>query len=486
MVFAFSLYLVAMLGIGIYFAHKDKVVNEKEFLIGGRKMGKWVTAISELATETSAFIFMGLPAAVLLSGVGSVGVWLCIGCVIGSWANWHFIAPRLLEFSKEANDSVTIPQFLSNRFKHNGNLMRIICAVIFIIIFTVYAATGFKACGFLLNNIFGLDITISIIISAVIILSYTMLGGYKAVCYTDLIQGILMGLSLLIIPILGWLAIGSFNSISVEPAYWSLLPNNTWNWTSISTIISGLAWGLGYFGLPHVLVRFMSAKDVKTLKKSKVIALSCFVFSLAGAVAIGLIGRILLPDLVNGNASMVFVELAKMLCFPFLAGLVLAGVLAASMSTADSQLLVSATSFANDIYKPLWRKKASDKEMVLVSRLVILAIVITAILIATNPNTGTIMDLVGYAWGGFGAAFGSVIILSLFWKRFNYIGAVCGILTGAIVDVLWIIFLSASTGIYEIIPGFIASMIVAVIATKMTSKPNKEVEDLFDKSVARL
>ena len=390
--------------------------------------------------------------------------------------------PRLRRFSIVANDSITIPQYLTNRFLSKSKALQIICATVFLVAYTVYAASSIKACGTLFNTVLGIDATVAMYIAALIIISYTFLGGFSAVCWTDFFQGMLILGAMLIAPIFAVANMeGGISTAGVAPEYWNAF-------SSWKDIVSGLAWGLGYFGMPHIIIRFMSLKSQKALKKSAVIGISWTVIIVLFAAIIGVVGRLFLGEDANVvENELVFVTMVRKI-FPALAsGVLLSAVLAASMSTADSQLLAASSAFASDVYNPVIRKnKASDKEMLWAGRFVVLAVAIVAVIIAKNPKSGSIMSLVSNAWGVFGAAFGPSIMLSLFWKRFNFKGAVAGILGGGIVDIAWLIAapkIAAINGIYELAPGFIAGMLFAVIVTLATKAPSKDVEELYDKAL---
>lgn len=473
----FVVYLAFMLGIGVYFFVKSKDGGEKDYFLGGRQMGPWVSALSAGASDMSAWVLMGLPASIYAFGIGQA--WVAIGLAIGYAISWTVEAPRLRRFTIVANDSITVPQYLTNRFVSKSKALQIICAIIFLVAYTIYAASSMKACGTLFHTVIGIDATLAMYLAAAIIVGYTFLGGFSAVCWTDFFQGMLMLAALLIAPIFALIVIkggGAAESVADLPAnYWNLF-------SSWKDIVSGLGWGLGYFGMPHIIVRFMSVRSDKDLKKSAKIGITWNVLIVIFSVAAGCIGHLLLGEI--SDSSTVFIQMVRMLFPALISGVLLSAILAASMSTADSQLLASASAFASDVYKPVLRKgKASDKEMLWAGRFVVLAISVIAVLIASNPNSGTIMGLVENAWGLFGAAFGPAIMLSLFWKRFNFEGAIAGIVTGAVVDVLWLLCLS-STGIYEIIPGTIAGLIAAIIVSKCTKAPSEEVEKLFDKAVS--
>ncbi|MCQ2552982.1 MAG: sodium/proline symporter [Clostridia bacterium] len=470
----FIIYIIFLLAIGIYFFMKGKDGGEKGYFLGGRQMGAWVSALSAGASDMSAWVLMGLPASIYAAGMGQA--WIAIGLLIGYALSWIYEAPRLRAFSIVCNDSITIPQYLTNRFKSKSKALQIICAVIFLVAYTVYAASSIKACGTLFNTVMGIDATVAMYIAAVVIIVYTFLGGFSAVCWTDFFQGLLMLGALLIAPI--------FANFMLDAATASALPEGFMNpMTGWKDIISGLGWGLGYFGMPHIIIRFMSLKSQKELKKSAKIGVAWTTLILIFSVAAGAIGRKFLGfDQSIADNSLVFITMTRRIFPALISGILLSAVLSAAMSTADSQLLAAASAFASDVYKPIIRKqKASDKEMLWAGRIVVLAISVVALLVASNPNAGSIMSLVSNAWGLFGAAFGPVIMLSLFWKKLTFSGAVGGIVVGALVDALWLGFL-ASTGIYEIIPGFICGLIVAVVVS-MATKNDNEVDELFDKCV---
>ena len=471
----FIIYLIFMLAIGVYFFFKNKNSGEKTYFLGGRQMGAWVAALSAGASDMSAWVLMGLPTSIYALGLGQV--WIPVGLAIGYTISWILEAPRLRRFSIVAKDSITVPQYLTNRFLSKSLALQIICAVVFLVAYTIYAASSVKACGTLFNTVIGMDPTAAMYLAAVIIVGYTFLGGFSAVCWTDFFQGMLILGAMFIAPIF---AAAMLDTSSVE-----VMTGEYWNaFASWKDIVSGLAWGLGYFGMPHIIIRFMSIKSQKELKKSAKIGITWTVLIVIFATLIGVIGRMFLgfDETINEN-SLVFIAIVRKIFPGVISGILLSAVLAASMSTADSQLLAAASAFASDVYKPAIRKgRANDKEMLWVGRIVVLAIAVMALVIASNPNAGSIMALVSNAWGIFGAAFGPAIMLSLFWRRFNFKGAVAGIITGALVDVLWYAFLS-STGIYELLPGFVIGLLAAVVVTLCTKEPDEEVKKLFDKAV---
>ena len=470
----FIVYLVFMVGIGVYFFLRSKSGGEKGYFLGGREMGPWVSALSAGASDMSAWVLMGLPASIYAAGLGQA--WIAIGLAIGYTISWLVEAPRLRKYSIAANDSITIPQYLTNRFLSSSKALQVICAVIFLVAYTIYAASSIKACGTLFNTVLGIDATVAMYIAAVIIICYTFLGGFSAVCWTDFFQGLLMLGALLIAPIFA-LAIIKADGSAVTMGQ---LPDNYWNlFTNWKDVLSGLGWGLGYFGMPHIIIRFMSLRSDKDLRKSAKIGITWTLLILTFSVAAGIIGHLFLGQI--DDSSVVFITMVRKIFPALISGLLLSAILAAAMSTADSQLLASASAFASDVYKPVIRKdKTTETEMLWAGRYVVLAISVIAVMIASNPNSGTIMGLVENAWGVFGAAFGPAILLSLFWRRFNFAGAVAGILTGATVDILWLAFLKGF-GLYEIIPGFIASLVVAMVVSLATKAPSEEVTAVFDK-----
>ena len=491
----FILYLLAMIGVGVFFFLRSRGSGEKEYFLGGRKMGPWVSALSAGASDMSAWVLMGLPASVFALGLGQV--WIAVGLAIGYALSWIFEAPRLRAFSIVANDSITIPQYLTNRFKSKSHALQVVCALIFLVAYTIYAASSIKAAGTLFNTVLGIDANVAMYIAAAIIVGYTFMGGFSAVCWTDFFQGMLMLGALLLAPIFAAANLPSESIAITEttPGFFSVF-------ASKKDIISGLGWGLGYFGMPHIIIRFMSVESQKSLKRSAKIGITWTTLILIFSVLVGVIGRMYMnyDENIAGN-SLVFIEMVRRLFPPLLSGILLSAILAAAMSTADSQLLSAASAFSSDVYKPILRKnKTSDNEMLWTGRIVVLVIALLALVLALNPNAGSIMDLVSNAWGVFGAAFGPAILLSLFWKRFTFKGAVAGISAGALVDIAWLIIHNSRAALYaaenpglsyngifalyEIVPGFIAGLVAAIVITLIDKKPNAEVEALFDQATS--
>ena len=476
-VIVFVLYLLCMLSIGVFFFFKDRKGGEKTFFLGDRKMGAWVGALSAGASDMSAWVLMGFPTSIYAFGLGKI--WIPVGLVAGYAASWLVEAPRLRRFSIVSGDAITIPQYLSNRFLAKSKALQVICAVVFLLAYTVYAASSIKACGTLFHKVIGMDPMTAMYLAVFIIVGYTFMGGFSAVCWTDFFQGMLILGAMLLAPIFALFVLEfSGDAIDASSHYWN--PAADWR-----DVVSGLAWGLGYFGMPHIIIRFMSISSQKTLKRSAWIGITWTVLILLFAALIGVVGRLDFGmDADMTKNELVFVQMVRRIFPGVISGILLSAVLAASMSTADSQLLSASSSLASDVYKPVVRKnRASDRELMWVGRFVVLAVAVVALVIAANPNSGSIMGLVENAWGLFGAAFGPAILLSLFWRKFNFAGAVAGIVVGAAVDICWIIFLK-QTGVYEILPGFAAGAVAAFVAAKLAGTPSEEVMKLYDEAVA--
>lgn len=480
------LYLGLVIGIGIYFFIKSsKSGGEKEYFLGGRNMSGLVAALSAGASDMSAWILMGLPGSIYLYGVGQV--WISVGLLLGTLASWLFVAPRLRIFSIQANDSITIPQFLTNRFKTKNISLQVISAIVFIIVYCIYAASSIYACGQIFNLVLGIESGLAMLVATIIIVTYTFLGGFNAVCWTDFFQGMLMLGALFLTPLIVLFIMNSSSYVPPEVVfpenYYNFLSSGSFDWKSISDILTGIGWGLGYFGMPHILIRYISIKSEKEMKKSQKIGClwTCLILILTSIV--GIMGRHFFGDSIINDPNLVFIKIVRVIFPGFIAGIFLSAIIAAAMSSADSQLLASSSAFASDVYKPLIRKNASNEEMMRSGRIIVIVISIVAYFIANSPQCSGIMALVSCAWGGFGSAFGPVIILSLYWKRFTYSGAIAGISVGFLVDGLWYVFLSSYTGIYEIIPGFLCGLLAAVIVSLISKNPSQEVCDLFDSSL---
>ena len=488
-IIAFACYLLGMLLIG--FSYMKRTKNSEDFFLGGRGLSGWVAALSAQASDMSGWLLMGLPGAVYSLGTGQI--WIAVGLFIGTALNWIFVAKRLRRYTIRANNSLTLPKYLENRFHDKHRVLLLISSVAILIFFLVYTASGLAAGGKLFNSVFGFDYKVCLTIGTIVILSYTFMGGFMAVCVTDFIQGLLMLVGVITVPIIAFMLVGAGNvmdNISAtgvdSKAYFDLFSSADGTSYTFVDIISQLGWALGYFGMPHIIVRFMAIKNEKEIKKSKVIGISWCALSLAFACIIGVVGRAYLPKLLDGASSEnVFIEMIqrvfnKDIGIAFIGGIFLCGILAAIMSTADSQLLVTASSVSEDIYHSIINKKASAKKVLLISRLTVMAVAVTAYIIALDPNS-SVMGLVSDAWAGLGASFGPIVLMSLYWKRTNLAGAVAGISSGAVTVIVWdyIKFggktLADTTGLYSLVIGFAISLAAIIIASLCTKAPNEEI-----------
>lgn len=480
---AFVLYLSVMIGIGVFFSKKSS--NMSDYFLGGRQMGSWLTALSAQASDMSGWLIMGLPGAVYLSGVSSA--WIAIGLAIGTYLNWKLVAKRLRNYSEVAGDAITIPQYFQNRFDSRSSAVRVVCAVIIFVFFLIYTASGFNAAAKLIENVFGIKYHIGLTIGAVVILIYTFMGGYFAVVWTDFFQGMLMFFALLIIPILAYCAVGSAEFTTITAAkegYMNLMANGSEPYP-LSDLVSNLAWGLGYFGMPHILVRFMSIKSGDMIKKSRIIAMVWVIISLCASVAVGFVGYVYLKHigatpLDEVSAETIFMVLVQKLTPGLIAGILLCAIVSAIMSTSDSQLLVTASAVTSDIYSVFADRDTDEKTMLRLSRVAIAVVAIIAYLIALNPKN-TVMSLVSNAWAGFGAAFGPAMLLSLFWRRTTMNGVLTGMISGALIVMVWNKYLAEPTGIYELLPAFFISLVLIVVVSLLDKKPSQKVLDEFDK-----
>lgn len=493
---AFAAYLLLMIVIGFVCAKKNE--NAEDYFLGGRQLSGPVAALSAQASDMSGWLLMGLPGSVYALGTGQA--WIAIGLFIGTVCNWLFISKRLRRYTIRAGNALTLPTYFENRFHDKKRVLLFISSVTIVIFFLVYTASALAAGGKLFTSVFEVDYKIALTIGAAVILIYTFMGGFLAVCVTDFVQGSLMLVALLAVPLIAYGAVSAdFTSLldASRPVggaseYMNLFSNGGKPYGLVD-IISQVAWGLGYCGMPHILVRFMAVKDEKELAKSKGIAIAWVALSLFLACAIGVLGRVYLyPTMLEGGAQEnVFIEMIiKMFTvnfrLPFVGGLFLCGVLAAIMSTADSQLLVSASSVAEDIYRGVLKKDADDKTVLRMSRITVLVIAVLAYIIALNPNN-SIMGLVSNAWAGLGAAFGPIVLLSLFWKRTNFEGAVSGIIVGALTVIVWDYIpvaagqtLGAATGLYSLAIGFALSLFAIVIVSLLTPAPSDEILQEYD------
>ena len=494
---AFIAYMAMMLFIGASYMKTGK--STEDYFLGGRKLGGWVVALSAQASDMSGWLLMGLPGSVYALGTGQM--WIAVGLFLGTVANWLIISGRLRRYTIVANNSLTLPAYFENRFHDKKRILLGISSVVIVIFFLVYTASAFASGGKLFSTVFGCSYHVSLTIGAVIILAYTFMGGFMAVCTTDFIQGMLMLVALVTVPVVAFALMGGNVGPALEQTgitatnFLNVMKNGDNNFSAVE-IISQLAWGLGYCGMPHILVRFMAVKNQKELNKSKGIAIIWVAISLAFAVVIGVLGRAYLyPTILGadgGSTETVFIEMIKQVFtvdikLPIIAGLFLCGILAAIMSTADSQLLVTASSMSEDIYKGIIKKDATEEKVMKISRYTVLGVAVLAYLIAWDPNS-SIMGLVSNAWAGLGAAFGPTVLMSLFWKRCNLQGAVAGIVSGGLTVIIWDYIpliggqtLGAVTGLYSLAIGFLISIVLIVVVSLCTKAPDASIIAEFER-----
>lgn len=481
-----GLYMLLMIVIGVY-SYRKSTSNSEEFLIGGRKMGAAVTALSAGAADMSGWLLMGLPGAMYLSGLSSS--WIAIGLTTGAFFNYLIVAPRLRIYTEVAKNAITLPVFFENRFHDKTHLLKLVSSVFILIFFTLYTSAGMVSGGRLFESAFGMDYYTGLLVTSSVVILYTFLGGFLAVSLTDFVQGTIMVTALVVVPIVLVSQVGGLGTtLSIienkDPNYLSLFTG-----TTTISILSLLAWGLGYFGQPHILVRFMAIERVQDLKKARRIGISWMIFTVGGAMLVGLFGIAYLHqfdvdtmvrfDSSKELAETIFIHVSRVLFHPLIGGFLLSAILAAVMSTISSQLLVTSSSMTEDLYKNFLNKHASPKNMLLMSRVSVLIVAVIALLLSLSPKD-SILDLVGNAWAGFGAAFGPLIILSLLWKRTTSIGALAGMVVGGAVVLLWVYVPHDYKEVYEIIPGFILGFITIIIVSFLTKPVSKEVEMEFE------
>ncbi len=484
---AFILYFILVLLIGFFFYKRSH--SMEDYILGGRQMNPYVTALSAQASDMSSWLLMGLPGAVMLMGLGEA--WIGIGLAIGSYLSWLFVAKKLRKHSVVSGNALTMPEFFSNRFRDEKGYLRLIASIIILFFFIIYVASGFKGCGTILTTVFPeLSITIAMLIGAVIIIAYTFMGGYKAVCWTDFVQGLLMLVAVVVVPMAamghlgGWGEVeAAINSIGVEnflDLFW-----DGGKPLSALAIISLLAWAFGYFGMPHIVVRYMSIRNPEEVKVARRVSLIWIVIALTAAILIGIVGRAyyvtVYGPIGDFDTEHIFILMAGDMFIPIVAGLLYAAVMAAIMSTADSQLLVASSSITNDLLGKSKKYNFSDSQLMWISRAVVIAVAVVAVVLALFGGNN-IMGLVSYAWAGFGAAFGPLMILSLYWKRMNLSGALASMIVGFATVILWNTFLTGPTGIYELLPGFIFSMIAGIVVSLLTAPPSEEIQKEFDEA----
>lgn len=490
-------YLLAMLAIGFVFSKNNS--DSKDFYLGGRKMGPIVTAMSAEASDMSSWLLMGLPGLAYLTGVANPA-WTAIGLGIGTWFNWLIVARRLRRYSANIN-AITVPEFYSKRYHDNSNVLNAIAALVIIVFFIPYTASGFAACGKLFNSLFSVDYMVAMLISAAVIVGYTIMGGFKAVSTTDLIQSIVMTIALVVVVTFGISKAGGVEAVIDNakslPGYLSMkasydVGTNSSTPYSFLTIVSTIAWGLGYFGMPHILLRFMAIKDEKKLVLSRRIATIWVFIAMGITIFIGMVGLGMtkageLGFLSGSSSETIIVEIAGLISrhgvlAAIVAGLILAGILAATMSTADSQMLAAASSVSQNIVQDFFKVKISEKKSLLVARLTIVVISLIGVFLARDPNS-SVFNIVSFAWAGFGGAFGAVTLCALFWKRSNKWGALAGMIGGGVMVFVWkyaISRLGGAWSIYELLPAFIFSLILDIVVSLLTKKPDETIAREFE------
>lgn len=499
-IIAIVVYLGAMLYVGFAFSKNNN--NAEDFYLGGRKMGPFVTAMSAEASDMSSWLLMGLPGVAYLSGICSAA-WTAIGLGIGTWLNWFFVSRRLRRYSSNIG-AITVPDFFSKRYHDNKNIINAIAALVIIIFFVPYTASGFAACGKLFHTLFGVDYMAAMIVSALVIIGYTIMGGFGAVCTTDLIQSIVMSLALITVVTYGINSAGGFAAVMDNarslPGYLSLnntfdAANNTSNSFSFISIVSTLAWGIGYFGMPHILVRFMAIEDEKKLTLSRRIASVWVVIAMTVGIFIGVVGLAMTKagSLENlADSETVIVRITGLISkhgvlAALIAGVILAGILAATMSTSDSQLLTAASGVSQNILHDFFHVEMDEKKSLFTARLTIIGISIVSIFMARNPNS-SVFGIVSFAWAGFGASFGAVMLCALFWRRSTLAGALSGMVAGGVMVFVWKYLvrpLGGALDIYELLPAFLVSLAVIIIVSLLTNKPSDKVLAEFDKAAGK-
>lgn len=482
-IISFTAYMLVMIGIGFYFYFKTDDLSD--FVLGGRNLGPGVTALSAGASDMSGWLLLGLPGMMYSQGI--VGSWIAVGLIIGAFLNWHYVAKPLRVYTHHLGDAITIPDYFSNRFNEKGNSLRVVTAIVILVFYTLYTSSGLVGGAKLFEATFHLDYDTALLVGSFVIVSYTFLGGYNAVSWTDFIQGILMMLALVVVPLVVLYDIGGLSEglriiESIDPSNLDIFSG-----ASIIGVISLMAWGLGYFGQPHILVRFMSIRHEDEMERAKTIGMTWMVVSVIGSLAVGFFGLayVVSHGVDLQDSEKIFITLSQLVFNPWIAGFLLAAILAAIMSTVDSQLLVSSSVLTRDLYHAILRKDASDRELVWVGRGTVIAIAIIAWYISTDENS-SVLKLVSYAWAGFGAAFGPLIILSLYNKSITKNGAIAGMVVGSLTVIIYKQLVGGIFDLYELLPGFIAAWIAILVFSKIGAKNSQDVEEIFKEVQARL
>ncbi|MDF7798259.1 sodium/proline symporter PutP [Pontiellaceae bacterium B1224] len=482
-IITFIAYLLFMLAVGTHFYKKNESLSD--YLIGDRQLNKWVTSMSAQASDMSGWLLLGLPGYAYLQGLEAV--WIALGLGIGTYLNWKLVARKLRLLTEAAGNAITLPDYFANRFSDHNKSLRVLSALFILVFFLIYTASGFVAGAKLFESVFGLPYHSALIIGVVVIISYTALGGFMAVSWTDFFQGIIMFFAIITVPMLGIYASGGFAETSnawkaVSPGFMDVFSHGNGEPLKALSIISLMAWGIGYFGQPHILTRFMAIRSPDEIKPARRIAMTWVIVSLTCAVLVGMVGRIYLPEqLPDSDSEKIFMIMVDQLTHPIVGGILLAAVLAAIMSTADSQLLVTSSALTEDLYRVIIRPQASEKELVWVSRGTVIGVAAVACAIALKPDS-SVLGLVSYAWAGFGATFGPLVILSLYWKRMTRNGAIAGIIGGGITVLIWKQLEGGAFDLYEIVPGFLVSTLLIVLFSLIDKEPGSDVADLFEEA----
>ena len=490
-IISLGVYFLVMLAIGLY-GYKTSTDDVSGYMLGGRKLGPAVTALSAGASDMSGWMLMGVPGAMYLSGVSSS--WIAIGLLIGAFINYIIVAPRLRVYTEIANDSITLPDYFENRFADRTRILRIVSSIVIVIFFTLYTSSGVVGGGKLFESSFGLSYELGLYVTAGVVVAYTLFGGFTAVSITDFVQGCIMFVSLVLVPVVALDHLGGVSAVitqvkDIDPTYLNLFVDaNTATALSALGIISLLSWGFGYFGQPHIIVRFMAIRSVRDIKAARRIGMSWMLITLLGAMMTGLVGIAYVANtkMTLNDPETIFIIFSQFLFHPLISGFLLAAILAAIMSTISSQLLVTSSSLTEDFYKTFVKRDASQKELVLVGRLSVLAVAMVAIMLAYDRES-SILSLVSNAWAGFGAAFGPLVVFSLYWQRMTFAGALSGIISGAATVLFWIYAPILENGetlsslVYEILPGVIISSLCIVVVSKLTRAPAPQITELFNK-----
>ncbi len=470
-VLTFAGYLVVVLIVGAVAWRRTR--DLKDYILGGRRLGRWVTALSAQASDMSGWLLMGLPGYAYAAGMEAL--WLLAGLLVGTYANWKLTATRLRVATEKYGDSLTLPDYLERRFDDHSGVLRLLSALFILVFFTFYTSSGLVAGGRLFEEVFGLDYFWAVTAGGATVVAYTFFGGFLAVSWTDLFQGILMFLALVIVAAVALASVGGIDGMAdgmkaVNPALLNPLTGVDGKPLGFVAIASLLGWGLGYFGQPHILARFMAARSAERIAASRMIAMAWVSVALVCGMLVGMTGPGLLEEpLVGPDAEKIFMVLASLLLNPVVAGICLAGILAAVMSTADSQLLVASSAMSEDLYKGLFRRSAGAGELLWIGRLAVVFIAVVAFVLAANPDR-KVLDLVAYAWAGFGAAFGPVILLSLYWDGMSRAGAIAGVVTGGVTVIVWKQLAGGIFDLYEIVPGVILSAIAVIAGSRLSGR----------------